>query len=177
MPSSWNDNGRHVIMHKIPGALPHVCPVVPVLVLGRPNLELQALAVCAGVGALAHALLDEFPASVNVLGASFDFEGFTSWQLVGHNLDKGGLGPDPFATFLDALFLVHYTAMQDIREPKFVGTRRVCVEDDVLASQMLLPQWCPVMFADGTRTRCTANGEARIQASTWWSVLVYSTCK
>ena len=103
------------MMHKIPGALPHVCPAVPVLVLGRPNLELQALEACAGVGALAHALLDEFAASVNVLGASFDFEGFTSWQLVRHNIDKGGLGPDPFATFLDALFLVRYTLHRHAR--------------------------------------------------------------
>ena len=58
--------------------------------------------------------------------------------------------------------------MQYIREPKFLGTRRVRVEDDVLASQMLFPngvQSCLLMGPGPGARRTVRPGFKRVRMS------------
>ena len=48
----------------------------------------------------------ESPASVDLLGATFDFEALTTGKLMSLELDEVGLGPCPLAVFLHSLLLM-----------------------------------------------------------------------
>ena len=70
---------------------------MPILVLGCADVALQSLGTGSGVCTFRQTFLNEFPASVDLLGAAFDLQGFAARKFMSLELDKVELGPLPFA--------------------------------------------------------------------------------
>ena len=78
--SCWTRSRRnHNVRHVPVGAQdftclhPHVSPAVPILILGGTDLTSQTCKTSTCVSPFGHALLNEPPAPINVLGATFNF--------------------------------------------------------------------------------------------------------
>ena len=84
-------NLRHVSGQEFSRAHPHVVPLIPILVLGRTNLRLQAAHSSPNACPFRQTFLNEFPATVEMLGATFHLQGLAPGSLWTSILTKLGL--------------------------------------------------------------------------------------
>ena len=152
-------------MQQFPCACPHVLTAMPILVLGCADFALQSLGTSSGVCTFRQTFLNEFPASVDLLGATFGLQGFAARKFMRLEIDKVGLGPLPLAILLDSLLLVYHRVMQHTWHLEFVGLCWVSMEDNVAVRQPLFTKRGPALLGDRPRAWCARNSQGRIQAA------------
>ena len=81
MRQPLGQNVCHVVNQKLPGAVPQILPLVPVLILGGTDARTQQQASHFSELVEAQAIFNEAPGSVNDLGPCLSLNGFSMWQL------------------------------------------------------------------------------------------------
>lgn len=93
---------------------PHICILLPALVLGRSELAFQQLRTGFSVLIEAQAIFQISPTAINHLGTGFDTQLLVrAWNLVLHYLDIARREPLPLATYFDGLFAMQNSVVQN----------------------------------------------------------------
>ena len=147
------------------GCQPKVVVLVPVLILGGPQLGTESCRTNFAILVKREAILQKLPSSVNDLRTGLALNWLLhTWNFVRDDADVGRVLPPPFPIDLHPLLGVDDIVTDDARDVHLVGLCSIGVQDGLLVLKVSFRKRSPLHLANGTWARRAFFGHPGHQA-------------